>query len=293
MGTVHVRALAAIGIRAVVVDADLGVREHFAATGHRTLASVAELLDIGPDAVIVAAPTAAHGELCHQLLECGIPTLCEKPAGIDAATTRVLAEASVRAATALQVGYWRRFVPALGALRASITSGDFGDVSLIISAQWDHRPPPATFLAASGGIAIDMGVHEFDQVRWLTGQEFTSCAWRSGDHDSDSPGDPGHGALVAALSGGAVAVVTLGRTYPLGDMCQVDVIGPTHAARETFLRPEDGDAAFVDGVTRQAAAFVAHALDGAAWPGASIDDAVVAIEVAESVAALIATGGGA
>jgi myo-inositol 2-dehydrogenase / D-chiro-inositol 1-dehydrogenase len=294
MGKVHVRALAALGVRADVVDADPAVRDHFDAAGHRTMATVAELLDTPPDAAIVAAPTAIHGELCHELLDGGVPTLCEKPAGIGAATTRGLAEASARTGTALEVGYWRRFVPALAALRTSIASGAFGEVSLIVSSQWDHRPPPATFITDSGGIAIDMGVHEFDQVRWLTAQEFTSCAWRSGEIDRDPTGDdPEHGALVATLSGGSVAVVTLGRSHPVGDMCKVEVIGPTHTVIETFLRPEDGDVAFVDGVARQAAAFIAHVRDGAAWPGASIADAVAALEVAESVAALIAVGGGA
>ena len=72
----------------------------------------------------------------------------------------------------MQVAYWRRYVPPLQALRVRIEQGELGDVHLFASFQWDGAPPSDTFRAHSGGIFRDMGVHEFDQVRWLSGQEF-------------------------------------------------------------------------------------------------------------------------
>ena len=49
--------------------------------------------------------------------------------------------------------------------------GELGVIHLVTCYQWDERPPSPVFRAHSGGIAIDMGVHEFDQLRWLTGQD--------------------------------------------------------------------------------------------------------------------------
>jgi myo-inositol 2-dehydrogenase/D-chiro-inositol 1-dehydrogenase len=294
MGAVHLRAVTESSSTTVsaVVDPDPAARRTAGSFGAKALDSVAELLKADlAEAAIVAVPTSRHAAICLELLEAGIPTLCEKPAGLDTATTRRLAEAADRTRTPLQVGYWRRFVPVLSALRAAIDSGAFGPISLVVSAQWDHRPPPMAFRLTSGGLVVDMGVHEFDQIRWLTGQEFATVSWASSGVglEPEVDGDPESGAVLARLSGGTLAIVTLGRTYPRGDMCRVEVLGPENTRCEEFLRPDDGDRAFVDAVARQADAFASF-VRGGTWPGASIEDAVAALEVAERVKLLIDRG---
>ncbi len=72
----------------------------------------------------------------------------------------------------LQVGYWRRFVPELRQLRDRVAAGELGQICQVSCMQWDAELPSEQFRAHSGGIAVDMGVHEFDEVRWLLGQEF-------------------------------------------------------------------------------------------------------------------------
>ena len=128
---------------------------------------------------------------------------------------RVAADAGV----VLQIGYWRRFVPALVELRERITAGALGEPAQIWSWQWDEWPPSPAFRARSGGILLDMGVHEFDQVRWLTGQEFNDVTAIAASVASETPvpGDPESVAAVAELSGGAVATVSVGRTAAVPD----------------------------------------------------------------------------
>jgi myo-inositol 2-dehydrogenase/D-chiro-inositol 1-dehydrogenase len=70
---------------------------------------------------------------------------------------------------AFQVAYWRRFVPAMVALRERVLAGELGQILHLVCAQWDGAPPPVQFRCSSGGAFVDMGVHEFDVVRWLTG----------------------------------------------------------------------------------------------------------------------------
>ena len=78
---------------------------------------------------------------------------------------------AAEAGVPLQVGYWRRFVPSLRALHDEIRGGAFGAVQWVHCFHWDERPPPAAFRVRSGGIMIDMGVHEVDMTRWLTGED--------------------------------------------------------------------------------------------------------------------------
>src|SRR5205823_3197017 len=104
----------------------------------------------------------------------GISVLCEKPLGVRAADAEAAARAAEDAGIVLQVGYWRRFVPELRSLRERIAAGELGEINQLACMQWDQEPPTSQFRSHSGGIAIDMGVHEFDQTRWLVGQEFGS-----------------------------------------------------------------------------------------------------------------------
>ena len=119
MGRMHLRALdpAAERTRGVrvtdVVEPVDEAREALRDSGYRVHGTLADLLGTRrPDGVLVAAPTDRHTEVARAALAAGIPVLCEKPAGLDwreiEETGRVAAERGV----ALQVAYWRRFVPA-------------------------------------------------------------------------------------------------------------------------------------------------------------------------------------
>jgi myo-inositol 2-dehydrogenase/D-chiro-inositol 1-dehydrogenase len=147
--------------------------------------------------------------------------------------------------------------------------------------QWDEQPPSAAFRAASGGIAIDMGVHEFDQLRWLTGQEITHVVGvpgRTGARPAPGRTDPDSAELLARLSG-TVAPVSLGRRFPGGDMCRVEVIGTRRHRDHRFLWPPSGDDSFRLALSAQAAAFAA-VVAGGRPQGATAADAVAALVAA-------------
>lgn len=116
--------------------------------------------------------------------------------------------------------------------------------------QWDLEPPSQEFRASSGGIFADMGVHEFDQIRWLTGQEIVSmhAARTAGD-------DPDCVQIVAELDGGSTAMISLGRWHPQGDSVKVEVYGTKGTASCWFLQPVGGEAAFHQALRLQAEDF--------------------------------------
>ena len=137
--------------------------------------SVQELLESASlDGVLIAAPTDQHPELVAIFAAARIPMLCEKPVGISPEDAERATRAAADAGVLLQVGYWRRFVPELRQLREQIAAGELGQISLISCMQWDSELPSEQFRSHAGGIMVDMGVHEFDQVRWLLGDEFES-----------------------------------------------------------------------------------------------------------------------
>lgn len=291
MGRTHLRALARSTNVAVTaaVDPVAGTRAALAATGMATFEDVAQLIAAGDvDGVLIAAPSDRHVELVLEVAAAGLPILCEKPCGLSSAEIRQVTLAVERRGVPFQVAYWRRYVPALQALKARIERHELGVIHLIASFQWDGQPPSDQFRAHSGGIFRDMGVHEFDQVRWLTGQEFGALRAVAGPLSAETAvtDDVDSAQAIAPLSGGASAFVSLGRYFPGGDMARVEVFGTLDAARVDFLDPADGETAQLDALAHQAEAFAAFARGGPP-SGATIQDAAAALEASERAAAAI------
>ena len=186
------------------------------------------------DGALIAVPTDRHVEVLAQVMAAGVPALCEKPCGLTVAEATRCAGIAAEAGLMLQVGVLAPVRARPDRLRQRMLDGDLGDILAVNCYQWDAAPPGAEFRGSSGGIYVDMGVHEFDQVRWLTGQEFSSVKTAA------SPGagtDPDCAQLVAELDGGSTAVVSLGRWHPAGDSCKVEVFGTKGTRRLVVPRP--------------------------------------------------------
>ena len=293
MGRNHLRALA--GSSTVRVTAVAEPMEPARASLPRTDAAVYADLDSmlaagGLDAVLVCVPSDFHLDTVKRLVSAGMPILCEKPVGVTAVEAREAAELTARTGLPFQIGFWRRFVPSLKRLRDRIAAGELGQIYLVACYQWDEKPPTAYFRTHSGGIFIDMGVHEFDQTRWLTGQEFGKInSLFCGVAEEPWPGDPESAQAMAELSGGSSALISLGRRFPLGDVCKVEVFGTKDAEECKFLWPPTADETFFGALQLQAESFARH-VRGELREGAGGDDAAAALEAAERAAAQAVTG---
>jgi myo-inositol 2-dehydrogenase / D-chiro-inositol 1-dehydrogenase len=288
MGRVHLDALRMSrgAVASAVVEPVAAAREAVRATGLAVHATLEELLDAGGfDAVLVAAPTDLHAGLVGALAQARVPVLCEKPCGLRSSDARATADAAKKAGSLLQIGYWRRFVPELVALRERIAAGALGEPTLVVCHQWDHEPPAPQFRARSGGIAVDMAVHEIDQVRWLLGQEFAEVLATpvTAGPEPALPGDPDCAVVLARLSGGAAATLALGRRFPRADSCWLELIADEGYERPLFMWGDRADDAFRAALAAQADAF-ADAVRGGPQRGATGADAVAALAVAERIA---------
>ena len=214
MGCTHLRALAgAESLRVVaVVDPSTAARSRAESLspGVRTHADLAGAVARrwhrgGADRGAVQPASATWSQPVRTLR---LPILCEKPCGTTTAEIAAAGAACRDAGVLLQIGYWRRFVPELIGLRQRILSGALGEIALVSCWQWDAEPASPEFRRASGGITVDMGVHEFDQIRWLTGQEIGGLTPVTSPVSSVEPvpGDVESFAMLGELSAGAVGV---------------------------------------------------------------------------------------
>jgi myo-inositol 2-dehydrogenase/D-chiro-inositol 1-dehydrogenase len=293
MGTAHLRAVASSELVRVVAIGEPAAerRDHLAGPEIAVHADLGSMLRAGGlDGVVVAAPSAFHVELVAQAVDAGVPVLCEKPCGLTTQQTRSAADVAKKRGVPLQVGYWRRFVPELQHLRQRMIAGELGDIYLVVCHQWDTAPPPPEFRAGSGGIFVDMGVHEFDQARWLSGQEFVRLEPAISTIAADLPvaNDAESAQVLCTMSGGTVAFVALGRRFWLGDVCSVQIFGTRSAEECRFLWPPDSDATFLLALRLQAEAFAAWVRSGVA-AGASVADAVAALTAAEQASAVFSS----
>jgi myo-inositol 2-dehydrogenase/D-chiro-inositol 1-dehydrogenase len=284
MGLTHLHALSdsrAVAVKALV-DPVPEARARAAKINNnlRNYADLDEALAEEPvDGVLIAAPSTLHRPLVTACAERGLPILCEKPCGTSTADIDAAAGAADAAGAPLQIGYWRRFVPELQALRQRLQGGRFGELLMISCWQWDGHPPDPSFQASSGGIVIDMAVHELDLIRWLTGQELSPPApatiarsKRTADRDC--------AALLLELSSGAVALISLGRYFPHGDCVWLELMGTRDHARIEVLWGEPGEKVFHAALRAQAEDFARRVRDGGSGIGASAVDARRALELA-------------
>jgi myo-inositol 2-dehydrogenase / D-chiro-inositol 1-dehydrogenase len=133
--------------------------------------SLDALIAAGVDGVIIAASTDAHAELIVACVEAGLPTFCEKPVAPSGAEGAALLRRLEGSDIPVQIGFQRRYDAAIAAVRAAVESGELGWVNTVRSTTLDPEPPTPEYVAVSGGMFRDCGVHDFDIVRWVTGQE--------------------------------------------------------------------------------------------------------------------------
>ncbi|MDT7953213.1 MAG: inositol 2-dehydrogenase, partial [Acetobacteraceae bacterium] len=139
--------------------------------GSRTVATVEDMLaDPDVNAVLIASSTDTHVDLITRAAQAGKAVFCEKP--VDLNLTRVDAcwAAIGHLEPRVMIGFNRRFDPSFHALRDRLLAGEIGTVEQVVITSRDPSPPPARYVAVSGGLFRDMTIHDFDMARYLAGE---------------------------------------------------------------------------------------------------------------------------
>ncbi|GAB3137286.1 Gfo/Idh/MocA family oxidoreductase [Micromonospora sonneratiae] len=125
----------------------------------------------GPDAVVIATPTATHADLILRAIAAGIPVFCEKPVAMTVRQTVDVARRVAESGVPVQIGFQRRFDAGYLAARAALQAGEVGTLHRLHLVTGDPAPPHADYIPLSGGIFRDCHIHDFDIARWLTGAD--------------------------------------------------------------------------------------------------------------------------
>lgn len=231
MGAEHARVAAELDqVSDVLIadqDADRALDVAASCAGGR-VATVAQMLDGDVDALVIAAPTPMHAELITDACEAGIPVLCEKPLAqsLDAAWDVVrIAE---RTGVHVQIGFQRRYDHGFRAARRALHDGDVGELLMVKAGTHDPAPPPLAYLRDSGGVFRDMLIHDFDALRYVTGEDVVSVQTTGAvlvDDEIGRMGDADTVIVTMQLRSGALAVLTGCRLDPRGYDVRMELFG--------------------------------------------------------------------
>lgn len=231
IGRAHAATLAALDTvdHVVVADAvparaaDVAVQ-----TAGAAAVAIEEVFAGGVDGAVIAAPTAEHGAVVERCLEAGLPAFCEKPIAEDLPRSVAVARLVAASATPVQIGFQRRFDPGYRAARQALRGGELGELRRAHLTTCDPSPPPAEFIAASGGIFRDCHVHDLDILRWVTGREIlwvTAFGAQRGADYFRELGEVAESAGVVGLDDGTIATFQGSRTNGQGYDVRMELAG--------------------------------------------------------------------
>src|SRR5689334_6917433 len=213
----------------VVTDAVPGLaRAAGERLGARVVPEPEALLEEGVDGIVIASSTATHPDLIRACVAAGIPTFCEKPVAALAKDAVALRDELAGNDVPIQIGFPRRFDAGYVTARAELAAGTLGYVHTLRSTTLDPAPPPEAYIHGSGGIFNDCAIHDFDSVRYVTGQEvvevYAAGATQGIDY-VEAAGDAETVTSVLTLSGGTLAVVSNSRANGRGHDVRLELLG--------------------------------------------------------------------
>lgn len=207
------------------------------------------------EAVAICSSTDTHADLVVAAAEAGKAIFCEKPISLDLATVDRALAAVREAGVPFQVGFNRRFDPAHRSVREAVAGGAVGDPHLVRISSRDPAPPPLEYVRVSGGIFLDMTIHDFDMARYLTGSEVVDVHARGAVRIEPAYADSGDvdTALVTlAHENGCLTCIDNSRRAAYGFDQRVEVLGSEGMAASENPPAHSGVVRTADG-TRTAA----------------------------------------
>jgi myo-inositol 2-dehydrogenase/D-chiro-inositol 1-dehydrogenase len=191
--------------------------------------SSAEILDDPRiDAVLICSSTDTHAELIVQAARAGKHIFCEKPISVTLGPIDCALAAVAAAGVKLQIGFNRRFDANFARVRQAIASGEIGFPRMLHIISRDPAPPPLSYIRGSGGMFMDMTIHDFDMARFLTGDEveeiYTAGAVMV-DPGIGEAGDLDTALIVLRFRNGVIGTIDNCRQAAYGYDQRVEILG--------------------------------------------------------------------
>jgi myo-inositol 2-dehydrogenase/D-chiro-inositol 1-dehydrogenase len=189
--------------------------------------------DPAVDAVLVCSSTDTHADLVVAAAERRKHVFCEKPIDLTVEKVRRALAAVERAGVKLQVGFNRRFDHNFRRVRELVQSGALGAPHLVRITSRDPAPPSPAYVKVSGGLFLDMTIHDFDMARYLAGSEVVEVYAQGAvlvDPAIGQAGDVDTAVVTLTFASGALGVIDNSRRAVYGYDQRVEVFGALGAA---------------------------------------------------------------
>ncbi len=201
---------------------------------------LAMLDDAGIDAAIIVSPTDTHTDLAVAALDRGKSVFCEKPPALSLSQTQKMKDAAARTHGFLQMGFMRRFDVGYAAAKKKIQEGVIGTPIVFKSSSRDPYRPSLEYAnpKSSGGMIMDMGIHDFDLARWYMGEaaSVTAIGGTLAYPELNEVGDIDNAIITITFANGCIGVVDLSRSGIYGYDIFGEILGTTGTLRIGYLR---------------------------------------------------------
>ena len=186
------------------------------------------LSDSSIEAVLICSSTDTHSGISLEAIAAGKHIFCEKPFDHDVNKILEVAQALKNSNVKYQVGFNRRFDHNFKGARAAVEAGKIGELNVLKVCSRDPGAPPVSYIKVSGGIFLDMTIHDFDMVRFMSGAEVDEVFAYGAvlvDPEIGKAGDIDTAIISMKLSNGALAVIDNCRRASYGYDQRVEAFG--------------------------------------------------------------------
>jgi myo-inositol 2-dehydrogenase/D-chiro-inositol 1-dehydrogenase len=200
------------------------------------------LADPGIEAVAICSSTDTHSQIIQEAAAAGKHIFCEKPIDYDLKRIHAALGAVSKAGVKLQIGFNRRFDPSFARVRELVENGSVGQPHIIRITSRDPEPPSLEYIKVSGGMFLDMTIHDFDMVRFLSGSEAEEV-YTIGDTLIDpairDAGDVDTAIVTMRLKSGALASIDNSFKADYGYDQRIEVFGSKGSASASNHTPDN------------------------------------------------------
>ncbi len=234
IGKVHIATLVqSVGQAEVVAVADIDLKSAKETSGKFGITSVfSDYMDVinHPDveAIVICSPTDTHAKYIIDAARAGKHIFCEKPVDLSLEVIKGALDEAKKAGIKLMVGFNRRFDPNFSKIKKLVTEGKIGEPHILKITSRDPAPPPAKYSATSGGMFMDMTIHDFDMARYITGSEVTEVYTKAAvlvDPEIGKAGDVDTAIITLTFGNGAIGVIDNSRKAVYGYDQRVEIFG--------------------------------------------------------------------
>ncbi|MBI5083085.1 MAG: inositol 2-dehydrogenase [Acidobacteria bacterium] len=217
-------------------------------------ASSAQILDDPDiDAVLICSSTDTHAGLIVDAARAGKHIFCEKPIAHSLERIDQALEAVDKAGVKLQIGFNRRFDANFARVRAAVAGGEIGAPQLLHIISRDPAPPPASYVKVSGGMFLDMTIHDFDMARFLIGSEVEEIYTAAGvmvDPKIGAAGDVDTAVITLRFANGVIGTIDNSRKAVYGYDQRAEVLGSASSSATANCYPNQAVVSTAESVRR-------------------------------------------